>query len=439
MGGAVDPNYNISYVGGTLTVTNAALTFAAIPSKVYGTADFSPGATSSNPITYTSGNLAVATIVSGNIHIVGVGTSTITANDGVTSIPQTLTVTPANLTITANNVNKTYGATLTGAAGSTAFGSAGLQNSETIGSVTIAYGTGAAATDAVGTYSSSVTPSAATGGSFNAANYNITYVKGNIVVGQANLTIAANNVNKTYGATLTGAAGSTAFTPSGLVNGQTIGSVTIAYGTGAAANAAVGTYTGSVTPSAATGGTFTAANYNISYATGNITVGQANLTITANNVNKTYGATLTGGTGSTAFTAPGLQNGETIGSVTIAYGTGAAANAAVGTYTGSVTPSAATGGTFTASNYNISYATGNITVGQANLTITANSVTKVFGTTLTGGAGSTAFTAPGLLNGETIGSVTIAYGTGAAATCSSRHLYRISNAIGSNGWYLYSS
>jgi len=181
-------------------------------------------------------------------------------------------------------------------------------------------------------------------------------------INKASLTITANNVNKTYGATLTGGSGSTAFTPSGLQNGQTIGTVTIAYGTGAAATAAVATYTGSVTPSAATGGTFTANNYDITYATGNIIVGKANLTITANDVNKTYGATLTNGAGSTAFTSSGLQNSETIGSVTIAYGSGAASNAAVGTYSNTVTPSAATGGTFNTNNYNISYAAGDITV-----------------------------------------------------------------------------
>src|SRR5262249_30321959 len=147
--------------------------------------------------------------------------------------------------------------------------------------------------------------------------------------------------------------GSTAFTSSGLQNGETIGTVTIAYGTGSAATDAVGTYTGSVTASASTGGTFTAGNYNITYAAGNIIVGGAPITITANDVNKTYGDVLsTPITGSTAYTITSgtLQNGETIGSVTIAYGTGAAASAAVGTYN-TVTPSAATGGTFTATNY----------------------------------------------------------------------------------------
>ncbi|WP_448698342.1 MBG domain-containing protein [Mucilaginibacter sp. AW1-3] len=342
----------------------------------------------------------------------------LTSNYSITYTNNDITVTKAALTITASTANKTYGTALTGAAGSAAFTTSALQNSETVGSVTIAYGTGAAATAAVNTYTGSVTPSVATGGTFTPGNYNITYNAGDIVVGKANLAITANTANKTYGTALTGASGSTAFTSTGLANSETIGSVTLAYGTGAAANAAVNTYTGSVTPSAATGGTFATSNYNITYNSGNIVVGKANLSITATDVNKVYGATLTGAAGSTAFTSTGLVNSETIGSVTVAYGTGSAATAAVNTYTGSVTPSAATGGTFTAGNYNITYNNGNIVVGKANLVITANNVNKVYGATLTGAAGSTAFTSTGLANSETIGSVTIAYGTGSAATAS---------------------
>ncbi|HEY9002984.1 MAG TPA: MBG domain-containing protein [Mucilaginibacter sp.] len=490
VGGADADNYTISYVQGTLTVTGTPLAFGPIAPKTYGAGDFSANASSSNSISYNSSNTAVATVSStGNIHIVGVGSTTITANDGVTSIPQQLNVAAAALSITASTVNKTYGTTLTSPASSAAFTSSGLVNGETIGSVTMTYGSGSAANASVGTYSGSVTPSAPTGGTFNANNYAITYQTGNIVVGATALTIKANDANKTYGATLTSPASSTAFTSTGLANGETIGSVTVAYGTGSAANAAVGTYSGSVTPSLATGGTFTATNYAITYQTGNIVVGTAALSIKANDVTKAQGTTLTGGAGSTAFTPTGLANSETIGSVTIAYGTGAASNAAPGTYTGSVTPSLATGGTFTASNYAITYQTGNIivtanntltfntiptkvygaadfspgattttgsitytsgntavativsgnihivgagssiitasngtsslqqtlTVNAAQLNITANVVNKAYGVALNNGS-STAFTSTGLVNGQTIGSVTMTYGTGSAAT-----------------------
>lgn len=89
-----------------------------LPTKTYGDPDFSGGATSLNttqPIIYSSDNTAVATIVAGNIHIVGAGTAVITASqatDGVypaVSIPQTLTVDKADLEIKADDLLKFEG------------------------------------------------------------------------------------------------------------------------------------------------------------------------------------------------------------------------------------------------------------------------------------------------------------------------------------------
>ena len=118
-----------------------------------------------------------------------------------------------------------------------------------------------------------------------------------------------------------------------------------------------GSYT--VTASVAASGIYTAAS---SSATA-FTIAKRALTVTANNDTKTFGSTKTYGAGSTAFTSSGLQNSETIGSVTIAASGGTAAGDAAGTYT--LTPSAATGGTFNASNYTISYVGGTLTVGTA--------------------------------------------------------------------------
>ena len=438
-GGTFTPgNYTITYVAGNIIINPAGtLTITATNvTKGYGTALLGgAGSTAFTAVGLVNGETIGSVSIAyglGSAATAAVGTYanavTPSAATGGTFNPLNYTsivytagsisVTPVALSVTANNAVKNFGTTLTGAAGSTAFTPLGLQNGETIGSVTIAYGTGSAANAAVGTYTGSVIASAATGGTFAAGNYTITYVAGNITVNPAGtLTITATNVTKTYGVLLAGGAGSTAFTTVGLLNGETIGSVTIAYGTGSAANAAVGTYTGSVTPSLATGGTFNPANYtSIVYTVGNIVVTPAALTVTANNAVKNFGTAITGGTGSTAFTSLGLQNGETIGSVTIGYGTGAAVTDAVGTYTGSVTASAATGGTFAAGNYTITYVAGNIIVNPGGtLTITATTVTKTYGAILTGGTGSTTFTAVGLLNGETIGSATIAYGAGAAA------------------------
>ena len=363
----------------------------------------------------------IAASYSGNIVV----SSTDLSSVNIATVPSTVGGAP--LTITATNAGKTYGTTLSGGTGSTAFTATGLLNSETIGSVTIAYtagvGSGNTAADAVGTYTAKVIPSAASGGSFTASNYTITYAAGNLVISPAALTITASNAGKVYGTTLSGGTGSTAFTATGLLNSETVGSVSIAYtagaGSGNTAADAVGTYNAKVIPSAASGGSFTASNYTITYAAGDLAVSPAALTITATNAGKTYGTTLSGGTGSTAFTAAGLLNSETIGSVSIAYtagaGNGNMAADAVGTYTAKVIPSAASGGSFTASNYTITYVAGNLAISPAALTITATNAGKVYGTTLSGGTGSTAFTATGLLNSETVGSVSIAYTAGAGS------------------------
>ena len=67
-----------------------------------------------------------------------------------------------------------------------------------------------------------------------------------------------------------------------------------------------------ITASAATGGTFTASNYTISYVTGTLTVNPAALIITADNQTKVYGAALPTLTASYS----GFVNGDTSASLT---------------------------------------------------------------------------------------------------------------------------
>jgi len=87
----------------TLTVAKGdqTITFNALPSKTVVDADFPPGATTTSglQITYVSYNTSVATIVSGNIHIVAAGSAIINASqagntlwNAATSVSQTLTV-----------------------------------------------------------------------------------------------------------------------------------------------------------------------------------------------------------------------------------------------------------------------------------------------------------------------------------------------------------
>ena len=106
-------------------------------------------------------------------------------------------------------------------------------------------------------------------------------------------------------------------------------------------------------------GGIAAANYTLTGVTGSLLVTPHVLTVTANNQSKTYGQSMTFGSGSTQFAGSGLQNGEMIGSVSLTCVGGAAA-AAEPSYP--ITPGAATGGTFTAGNYSTTYVDGTLTL-----------------------------------------------------------------------------
>ncbi len=144
-----------------------------------------------------------------------------------------------------------------------------------------------------------------------------------------------------------------------------------------------------------------------------LTIGKTGLTVTATPQTKVYGQTLSGAA-QTAFTATGLQNGETIGTVTLAYGgspAGSAANAGTNTY--GITPSAATGGTFSAGNYTITYVTNILTItplplgltgtraydGTATAVFSILSITNIVSgdtISLTSGSATLASSAPGV-------------------------------------------
>jgi autotransporter-associated beta strand protein len=102
-------------------------------------------------------------------------------------------VSPATLTIYANNQNKTYGTVQERqVTGSSDFSFSALQNNETVGTVTLNYADGGLlATDAVGS-TSIIIPGNAVGGTFTPANYVIDYVAGMLtVVGPPSVSYAA--------------------------------------------------------------------------------------------------------------------------------------------------------------------------------------------------------------------------------------------------------
>ena len=89
-------------------------------------------------------------------------------------------------------------------------------------------------------------------------------------------------------------------------------------------------------------------------------VGLKLATITADNLNKPFGSTLSLGPGRPDFISSGLVGSETIGTVTLTASGGISQNDIPGVY--SITPGAATGGTFDPNNYDVSYVDGILTV-----------------------------------------------------------------------------
>jgi hypothetical protein len=395
-------NYTISYVDGTLTVDPASLTITAdSSSKTYGqtvtfagteftTSTLFNGDTVTS-VSLTSAGAAATATVSGYPIVPSGASGTGLGNYTISYVDGTLTVDPASLTITADSSSKTYGQTVTFAG--TEFTTSTLFNGDTVTSVSLT-SAGAAATATVGGYP--IVPSGASGTGLG--NYTISYVDGTLTVDPASLTITADSSSKTYGQTVNFAG--TEFTTAGLINGNTVASVTLA-SAGAPASATVDTYP--IVPSDASGTGL--GNYTISYVNGTLTVDPASLTITANSSSKTYGQSVI--FAGNEFTTAGLINGNTVTSVTLASA-GAPASATVNTYP--IVPSNASGTGL--GNYTISYVNGTLTVDLASLTITANSSSKTYGQAVT--FAGTEFTTSTLFNSDTVNSVTLT-STGAGA------------------------
>ncbi len=226
-----------------------------------------------------------------------------------------------------------------------------------------------------------------------------------ITVLQAPLSVIATNQTKTYGQTFSFAG--TEFVASGLVNGDTVTSASLA-SAGAISNAPVSDSPYAITINSALGDAGLT-NYIITYTNGTLTVNAAPLGITANSTGKTYGSNVI--FAGTEFVSTPLQNSETIGTVTLTSA-GAISNAPVSGSPYSIVPSAATGGTFSPGNYAITYTNGTLTVNRAGLTVTANPASRDYG------AANPAFSATysGFVNGETISVVSGAPGFSTPAT-----------------------
>ena len=362
--GAVDSNYTISYVDGTLSVTPATLTItAADASKAYGallptlTASYTGFVNNDSAASLTTQPTLSTTATAAS----PVGPYAITASGAVDSnytisyVDGTLSVTPATLTITAADASKAYGALLPTLTASYT----GFVNNDSAASLTTqpTLSTTATAASPVGPYA--ITASGAVD-----SNYTISYVDGTLSVTPATLTITAADASKAYGALLPTLTASY----TGFVNNDSAASLTTqpTLSTTATAASPVGPY--AITASGAVD-----SNYTISYVDGTLSVTPATLTITAADASKAYGALLP--TLTASYT--GFVNNDSAASLTTqpTLSTTATAASPVGPY--AITASGAVD-----SNYTISYVDGTLSVTPATLTITAADASKAYGALL---------------------------------------------------------
>jgi autotransporter-associated beta strand protein len=304
------------------------------------------------------------------------GNATLGAANSATTA---LTVDPAALTITANDQSKVYGQTLPTGAGQTQFSNSALQNSETIGSVTLTVSSGGDQPNApVAGSPYTITPSVATGGTFNPNNYTITYSTGNLTVTASSLTVTATGT-LTYGDDPSNAVYAANYAPLQGTDTVAVISGSANFSTDATATNYVGTnYIAHVVDL----GTLSSTNYTfVAGPDGVLTITNRPLYVT--NVvagDKVYNATTAA---SVDFSGAGLDN--VVDSDTLTLDSSSGAGAFVDKNAGSNKTVTVTGllalGDL-ATNYALVQPTTTASIAQAPLTISATATNKVYdGTT----------------------------------------------------------
>lgn len=278
--GAVNPNYTIAYVPGTLTITAVPLTITASSATLaYGSA---VPATTSTVVGLVNGDTVASlgplvcsvTVPVGNP--VGKYPTTcsgaVNPNYTITYVPGTLTITGVPLTITASSATVAYGSPIPSITATVV----GLVNGDTVTSLSpLVCSTTARQGSPAGSYPTSCT------GAVN-PNYTIIYVPGTVTITRVPLTITANNATRTVNVP------NPVFTVTyaGFVNGDAPGSLTgiLVCTTTATQASRAGTY-----PITCSG--LTSLNYTITWVPGVLTVTTAVPVLTLSPTSLTFAST----------------------------------------------------------------------------------------------------------------------------------------------------
>ncbi|WP_329502311.1 two-partner secretion system adhesin CdrA [Pseudomonas aeruginosa] len=284
-----------------------------------------------------------------------------------------LTVTPAQLIVSADAKTKVYGdadPTLT-------YQVSGLKNSDTAAGV-LSGNLGRVAGENVGNYG------ILQGGlGLNTANYTLSYVGNDLRITPAQLNVIADAKNKVYGdldPALT-------YQVSGLKRGDTAGAVLNGGSLNRVAGENVGVY------GINQGGLgLVSSNYTLNYQGNNLTITKALLNVIADAKTKVYGDA----DPSLTYQVSGLKNGDTAGAVLNGGSLSRVAGENVGVY------GINQGGLgLVSANYDLSYQGNNLTITKALLNVIADAKTKVYGDA----DPALTYQVSGLKNGDTAGAV----------------------------------
>ncbi len=284
-----------------------------------------------------------------------------------------LTVTPAQLIVSADAKTKVYGdadPTLT-------YQVSGLKNSDTAAGV-LSGNLGRVAGENVGNYG------ILQGGlGLNTANYTLSYVGNDLRITPAQLNVIADAKTKVYGdldPALT-------YQVSGLKRGDTAGAVLNGGSLSRVAGENVGVY------GINQGGLgLVSSNYTLNYQGNNLTITKALLNVIADAKTKVYGDA----DPALTYQVSGLKNGDTAGAVLNGGSLSRVAGENVGVY------GINQGGLgLLSANYDLSYQSNNLTITKALLNVIADAKTKVYGDA----DPSLTYQVSGLKNGDTAGAV----------------------------------
>ncbi|TEG52664.1 MBG domain-containing protein [Pseudomonas aeruginosa] len=284
-----------------------------------------------------------------------------------------LTVTPAQLIVSADAKTKVYGdadPTLT-------YQVSGLKNSDTAAGV-LSGNLGRVAGENVGNYG------ILQGGlGLNTANYTLSYVGNDLRITPAQLNVIADAKTKVYGdldPALT-------YQVSGLKRGDTAGAVLNGGSLSRVAGENVGVY------GINQGGLgLVSSNYTLNYQGNNLTITKALLNVIADAKTKVYGDA----DPSLTYQVSGLKNGDTAGAVLNGGSLSRVAGENVGVY------GINQGGLgLLSANYDLSYQGNNLTITKALLNVIADAKTKVYGDA----DPALTYQVSGLKNGDTAGAV----------------------------------